>query len=87
MSKKVWFSKCLEKDWEIFNEQKNIFLKSPDVQKQYGNNFKDDYVFNYLATLPQIRPNPSNSERIIQTNRIALLKLDYDKKVKHIFFV
>lgn len=86
MSKKVWFSKCLEKDWEIFNKQKNIFLKSPDVQKQYGNNFKDDYVFNYLATLPQIRPNPSNSERIIQTNRIALLKLDYDKKVKHIFF-
>ena len=86
MAKKIWYSKCLENDWEIFNKQKKMFLNSPDVQKRYGNNFKDDLVFNYLANLPQMRPYLSYEEKVIETNRIALLKLDYDKKVKHVFF-
>ena len=84
MTKKIRYSKCLENDWEIFNKQKKMFLNSPDVQKRYGNNFKDDLVFNYLANLPQMRPYLSYEEKVIETNRIALLKLDYDKKVKHV---
>lgn len=86
MERNIWYSRCLTKEWETFNNQKTILLQNHEIRQHYGDRFSDDYVFNYMTYSVKLQSNLTESEKIQYINLIALLRLDHDKKVKHIFF-